>query len=387
MEVYLDNNATTSVDKKVFEAMSPYFTDNFGNTGSLHKVGTRTHKAMRESLGSIYDNLNINYEDDVFVTSCGVESNNWVLQSVYRDYIYNQEKNHIITSEVEHPSVLSTCKYLEELGVEVTYLPVDSNGIVQASVVADAITDKTVLVSLMWANNETGAIFPIAEISDVCRKRNVLIHSDGVQAAGKLKIDLKEVSLDFLSFSAHKFHGPKGVAGLYKRKGVLLSPLLHGGAQMGGYRAGTINVASIVGMATALDMAVSNMDTNSAHIKSLRNGLEDKILQNKDTFVVCDRNYRTVNTILVSIRGVEGEGMLWDLNRNGVYASTGSACASEDLEANPIIMAIGSDKELAHTAIRLSLSKYNTQEEMNYVADIFKKSIDRLRSISSSYNN
>ncbi|SFV58499.1 Cysteine desulfurase [hydrothermal vent metagenome] len=386
MKVYLDNNATTMVAPEVVEEMLPFFSQMYGNPNSLHKFGTETHPHIAKAIDRIYKAINASDEDDVIITSCATESNNWVLKSVYNDKIKNGEKNHIITTEVEHPSVLSTCKWLEEQGVKVTYLPVNEEGIVEAHIVKSFITDKTALVSVMWANNETGMIFPVKEIAEICRERGVLFHTDGVQAVGKIPVDVQDVKPDFMSFSAHKFHGPKGVGALYIKDSQALTPLLHGGEHMGGRRSGTLNVPGIVGMGKAIEMATENIEETMAKVRAKRDRLEDALLEIiPDTFTVGSREKRTPNTILISIRGVEGEGMLWDLNRYGIGASTGSACASEDLEANTVMLAIGADHELAHTGIRLSLSRYTTDEEIDYVIKHFKQAVERLRSISSSY--
>ena len=383
--VYLDNNATTMLDPRAKELMEPYFCEKYGNPNSLHSFGTETHGAIREAFNHLYEGINAHDEDDIIITSCATESNNWVLKGVYFDTLRFGEKNHIITTQVEHPAILSTCRFLESLGVEVTYLPVGENGTLNPKEVEAAITDKTALVSVMWANNETGIVFPIEEIGAICKKRNVLFHTDAVQAIGKLPVDVQKAQVDFLSFSGHKFHAPKGIGGLYIHKGVKLTPLFHGGEHMGGRRSGTLNVPSIVAMGEAMRQASLYLDFERNNVRLLRDKLEDALLTIPDVFVVGERSLRVPNTILVSIRGVEGEAMLWDLNKYGIACSTGSACASEDLEANPVMSAIGADKELAHTAIRISLSRFTTQEEIDYTIEIFKKSIERLRSISSSY--
>lgn len=385
MSVYLDNNATTIVDPKVKERMLPFFCELYGNPNSLHYFGTETHEDLRWAMDELYKGIGASDNDDVIVTSCATESNNWVFKGVYFDVIKPTGKNEIITTDVEHPSVSMAARFLESLGVKVIKLPVNSDGIVTAEQVKEAITDKTALVSIMWANNETGAIFPVEGIGEVCREKGVLFHSDGVQAIGKIPVDMSKVNIDFLSFSAHKFHGPKGVGGLYIRESKELTPLLHGGEHMGGRRSGTLNSAGIVGMAEALRLANEHMSYEQTEVRKLRDMLEDELLKLPDTFVVANRKIRVPNTILISVKGVEGEAMLWDLNKHGVAASTGSACASEELEANPVLSAIGADPELAHTAIRLSLSRFTTREEIEFAAEIFKKSTQRLRNISSSY--
>ncbi len=382
----MDNNATTMVDPEVLEAMMPFFKEQYGNPNSLHKFGTASHPAISKAIDQAYTAINAADADDIIFTSCATESNNWVLQAVWIDKILNGDKNHIVTTEVEHPSILSTCKFLEEQGVKVTYLPVNEQGIVEAHTVKSFITEKTALVSVMWANNETGMIFPIKEIGDICKEKGVLFHSDGVQAVGKIPVDVQAVHVDFMSMSAHKFHGPKGIGALYIKDSQPLSPLLHGGEHMGGRRSGTLNVPFIVGMGKAMELATTDMEAKMADITAKRDRLEDALLEAiPETMTVGDRSARTPNTILISIRGVEGEGMLWDLNNGQIGASTGSACASEDLEANTVMLAIGADNELAHTGIRLSLSRFTTDEEVDYVINHFKDAVSRLRAISSSY--
>jgi len=385
MQVYLDNNATTMCDSQVLEVMQPFFSEMYGNPNSLHKYGTASHPALSKAIDQVYTAINANDKDDIVFTSCATESNNWVLKSIFSDHIVDGEKDHIVTTEVEHPSILSTCKWLEEQGVKVTYLPVNEQGVVEVHTVKSFITEKTALVSIMWASNETGMINPIKEIGDICKEKGVLFHSDGVQAVGKIPVDVQDVYIDFLSFSAHKFHGPKGVGALFIRDSQELTPLLHGGEHMGGRRSGTLNVPYIVGMGKAMELATANIQSTMASIRSKRDRLEDELVKLSDTFVVGDRNNRTPNTILISIKGVEGEGMLWDLNNGQIGASTGSACASADLEANTVMLAIGADNELAHTGIRLSLSRFTTDEEIDYTINHFKEAVARLRLISSSF--
>ncbi len=385
MRVYLDNNATTIVDPHVFEEMEPFFVQKYGNPNSLHSFASETHQPLKTAMEKIYTGIHAPREDSVVITSCATESNNWVLKSIYFQYILTGRKNHIIVSEVEHPSVIATAKFIESQGCRVTYLPINHEGLIDAQSVRDYITDKTALVSIMTANNETGGIFPVQEIGEICKEHNVLFHTDAVQAIGKIPVDVQSFNVDYLTFSAHKFHGPKGVGGLYIKKGRELLPLLHGGSQMGGLRSGTLNVAGIVGMGKAMEQAVDALDYEMTDIKEMRDAFEDELLKIKDTFVVTPREKRTPNTTLISFRGIEGEAMLWDLNCAGVAASTGSACASEDLESNPVMEAIGADADLAHTAIRFSLSRYTTQEELDYTLEVVKKAVKRLREISSSY--
>jgi len=383
--LYLDNNATTIVDPMVKQAMEPYWCERYGNPNSLHSFGTEVHPDLRVAMNRLYKGLNAAEGDDILITGCATESNNTVLKGVYFDLLKKGEKNHIITTTVEHPCVANTCKFLEQQGVKVTYLPVNGDARVEAEDVRQAITEKTALVSVMWANNETGVIFPVREIARVCRDEGVLFHTDAVQAIGKVKVDVQDVLVDFLSLSAHKFHGPKGIGALFVRHGLRLPPLLHGGEQMSGKRAGTLNTAGIVGMGLAMELAVDNLEYESTEVRRLRDRLEDGLLKLKDVMVIGRREIRVPNTVFISVRGVEGEALLWDLNKNGIAASTGSACASESLEANPIIKAIGAGAELSHTGIRLSLSRFTTAAEIDYTIKTFTEAVGRLRDISASY--
>ncbi len=386
MRVYLDNNATTIVDPKVEELMNPFFCQMYGNPNSLHLFGSETHPALKRAMNQLYDGINAKDSDDVVVTSCATESNNWVLKGIYFDKIKTGEKDHIITSSVEHPSVMAACKFLETQGVRVTYLPVNKEGVVEIDDLEKAIDDKTALVSIMWANNETGMIFPIKEMAKIAHKHGALFHSDGVQAIGKIAVDVQDAGVDFLSFSAHKFHGPKGVGGLYIKDSIPLTSLLHGGEHMGGRRSGTLNTAGIVAMGEAMELAVKYLEYEYKEVKRLRDKLEDALLKIPEVFVVGKKEHRVPNTILASIKGVEGEGMLWDLNRYGIAASTGSACASEDLESNPVMEAIGAEADLAHTALRLSLSRFTTEKEIDYAILHINEAVKRLRAISSTYS-
>jgi cysteine desulfurase len=384
--IYLDNNATTLVDPLVKDAMEPFFTQQYGNPNSLHSFGTEVHPYMRLAMDRLYAGIHAGDEDDIIVNGCATEGNNTVLKAAYFDIIRNSGKNQIITTQVEHPCVANTCHFLESLGVEVLYLPVNTDGIVDGNMLKQYINpDKTALVSIMWANNETGLIFPIKELSAIAGENGVLFHTDAVQAIGKVKVDVRETPVDFLTFSAHKFHGPKGAGGLYVRKGLKITPLLHGGEQMGGKRAGTVNVPGMIGMGLAMELANRNLDYEQKEVRRLRDKLEDAIAAIPETEVIGRRDLRTPNTILISIRGVEGEAMIWDLNQKGIAASTGSACASESLQPNPTFIAMCINTELAHTGIRLSLSRFTTEEEVDYAIDAVRKSAERLRSISSTF--
>ncbi len=385
MKVYLDNNATTMLDPNAYELMLPFLKDMYGNPNSLHQWGSATHPALREAMDKLYAGLGANDLDDIVITSCATESINWVLKGIYFDHILDKERNEVIISSVEHPAVAAAAQFLKSLGVKLIELPVNEEGVSTPQDLQNVISDKTALVSVMWANNETGMIFDIQKMAEITHEFGALFHTDATQAVGKIKVNLNQVGVDFASFSAHKFHGPKGVGGLFIKKGLKLTPLLHGGEHMGGRRSGTLNVPYIVAMAEALRIANTMLEFEDLHIRRLRDKLEDSILALPDTSVVGKREHRVPNTILASIKGVEGEAMLWDLNKNGIAASTGSACASEALESNPIMEAIGAENDLAHTALRLSLSRFNTEDEIDYAAKQIKAATERLRAISCTY--
>jgi cysteine desulfurase len=383
--IYLDNNATTIVDPKVKEAMEPFWCQLYGNPNSLHSFGTEVHPYMRLAFDRLYAGINARDNDDIILNGCATEGNNTVIKGVYYEHILKGRKTEIVTTQVEHPCVTKSCKYLESLGVKVVYLPVNEDGIVTADILREHIhPDRTALVSIMWANNETGLIFPVRDLALLCRERGILFHTDAVQAVGKVGVNVQEVPVDFLTFSAHKFHGPKGVGGLFIRRGVRIPPLLHGGEQMSGKRAGTVNTAGLVGMGLAMELAVQNLAYEETVVRALRDKLEDELLSIKGVRVIGRREMRTPNTILASTKGVEGEAFIWDLNKNGISASTGSACASESLEPNPTFTAMNIDEELAHTGVRFSLSRFTTEEEIDRAVEIVKKSIERLRAISMS---
>jgi len=383
--VYLDSNATTIVDPRVKEAMEPFWCQMYGNPNSLHSFGTEVHPYMRLAFDRLYAGINARERDDILLTSCATESNNTVIKSVYHEFIRTGKKSEIVTTQVEHPCVSNACRFLESLGVKVIFLPVNSDGIVEPAALREFIhPDRTALVSIMWANNETGLVFPIRELATLCREKGILFHTDAVQAIGKLPVDVQEAPVDYLSFSAHKFHGPKGVGGLFVREGATITPLLHGGEQMGGKRAGTINAAGLVGMGLAMELAVGSLPYEQSVVRRQRDRLEGAILAIEGTAVIGRRELRTPNTILMSVKGVEGEAMIWDLNRQGVAASTGSASASESLEPNPTFVAMCIDSELAHTGVRLSLSRFTTDAEIDAAIGAVRASIARLRSISPS---
>lgn len=384
--IYMDNNATTIVDPGVLQAMEPYWLQLYGNPNSLHEFGTETHPGMHWALDQIYNCIGAEDEDDVVINGCATEGNNTVLKGVWFDEILNGNKTRIVTTQLEHPCVAHSADWLESLGVEVVRLAPDSDGLITPEILAkDFDPSKTALVSIMWANNETGLINPVKELAEFCHERGVLFHTDAVQAIGKIPVNLREVPTDFLTFSGHKFHGPKGVGGLFIRKNRQLTPLLHGGTQMGGHRAGTVNVAFLVGLGKAMELAAGALNYQDTMTRELRDRLEDGILSIPQTKVTGSRRHRTPNTILASFKGIEGEAFIWDLDRLGIAASTGSACSSETLEADATFKAMELDDDLTHTAVRFSLSRYTTEEEIDTVLEAVHTTVERLRSISSTY--
>jgi cysteine desulfurase len=383
--IFLDNNATTLVDPSVRDAMEPFYCQMYGNPNSLHSFGIEVRPYLHRAMEQLYTGIGADDDDDIIINSCATEGNNTVIMGMYFSLLKETRKKGIVTTKLEHPSIRESCRFLEKQGVKVTWLSPDADGLITAEMVREAISDTTALVSVMWANNETGLILPVEEIGQVCRERGVYFHTDAVQVIGKIPVDVGSFPVDFLTFSAHKFHGPKGVGGLYMRKGVTLPPLLHGGEQMGGHRAGTVDVPGFVGMGHAMELATRNLEYEQGYVRKLRNKLEDALLEIEDVLVVGAREQRTPNTVFVSIRGVEGEALIWDLNQAGIAASTGSACASESLEASPILTAIGADKDLAHTGVRFSLSRFTKEEEIDYTIEVVKKAVARLRSMSTSY--
>lgn len=382
--VYLDNAATTKMKDSVLEKMLPYFTENFGNASSTYTTpGQNARKGLSEARADVAKAIGAQ-SGEIYFTSGGSEADNWAIKGVT---LKNKKRgNHIITSAVEHHAVLHTCQFLEKQGFEVTYLPVDEYGMVSAEDVENAIKDTTVLVTIMFANNEIGTINPIKEIGAVCKKHGVLFHTDAVQATGAVKIDVKDMNIDLLSMSAHKFHGPKGVGALYIRKGVQIENLIHGGAQESGKRATTENVAGIVGMAAALSDAVAHMEEKTKRITYLRDKLIDGI---EKTIPYCrlngHREKRLPNNVSFCFRYIEGESLLLSLDIKGFVVSSGSACTSGSLDPSHVLLAIGLPHEIAHGSMRATLSEFTTEEEIDEFIKTLGPIVQRLRDMSPLY--
>ena len=377
--VYLDNNATTRVAPEVLEAMQPFFTELWGNPSSMHTFGGQVKKHMDAAREKVAALLNADPSEIVF-TSCGSESDNTAIRGGIEAA---RGKRHIVTTRVEHPAVLGVCRYLESRGYGLTELGVDSKGRLDLDEVRDAINRETGIVSIMWANNETGTIFPIAEIAEIVKRAGCVFHSDAVQVAGKLPIDVREVPVDMLSLSGHKLHAPKGIGILYVRKGTRVNPLIIGGHQEHGKRAGTENVPYIVGMGRACELALEHLEEEQTRVAALRDRLERGILEMcPDTMVNGDPEHRLPNTTNISFEFIEGEAILLSLDEVGVAASSGSACTSGSLEPSHVMRAMGVPFTAAHGSIRFSLSRYNTDEDVDHVLQHLPRIVERLRALS-----
>lgn len=384
-KVYLDNAATTKVRNEVVEAMLPYFTEYFGNPSSLHLFAREAGKGLDTARAQVAKALNAKPEEIIF-TGGGSESDNMVLRGIPE--AYKKKGKHVITSAVEHHAVLHTLEAMEKEGrVEVTYLPVDEYGMVTAEQVEKAIRPDTVLVSIMFANNEVGTIMPIEQIGETCKKHGVLFHTDAVQAVGHVPVDVEKMHIDLLSLSGHKFHGPKGVGALYVRKGVRIPALILGGAQERRKRAGTENVPGIVGMGKAIELATAELEDNAAKMKVLRDrlifGIPARI---PDVKLNGHPTERLPNNVNFSIRFIEGESILLMLDLNGIAASSGSACTSGSLDPSHVLLAMGLSHEVAHGSLRLTLSEFTTPEEIDYVLDTLPPIVEKLRAMSPLYH-
>lgn len=377
--IYLDNNATTAVAPEVLDEMLPYLKDLYGNPSSMHTFGGQLARKIREARASVAALIGAQPEEIIF-TSCGTESDNTAIMSALEIY---PQKRHIITTRVEHPAVYNFCKHLARKGYRVTYVPVDSKGTLNMDVFHKALDDDTAIVSIMYANNETGVIFPIEEIGALLRERGILFHTDAVQAVGKIPIDVTTLPVDMLSLSGHKLHAPKGVGALYVRKGTRFYPYIIGGHQEHGRRAGTENVASIIGLGKACELAGAALADEVASLSRLRDKLEAALLRTcPDARINGDPVHRLPNTTNISFEFVEGEAILLRLDEFGICASSGSACTSGSLEPSHVLRAMGIPFTAIHGSIRFSLSRYNTEAEIDKVIEVMPPIIKELRSLS-----
>ena len=383
MECYFDNAATTQVRPEVLEAMLPYFTQNYGNPSSIYKISQENKKAVETARKQVADAIKASPEL-IYFTAGGSESDNWALKGIADSYF--SKGKHIITTAIEHHAILHTCEYLETKGYEVTYLPVDEMGLVSLDELKAAIRPDTILVSVMFANNEIGTIEPIAEIGAICKEKGVLFHTDAVQAVGHVPIDVDAMNIDMLSMSGHKFYGPKGIGAMYIRKGIKIPSFIHGGAQERKRRAGTENVPGIVGIGKAIELAVSEMNTEIPRLEKLRNKLIDGILTKIPySRLNGDPVKRLPGNVNVSFEFIEGESILLLLDMQGIYASSGSACTSGSLDPSHVLLAIGLPHEKAHGSLRLTMGHFTKEEEIDYLLEKLPPIVERLREMSPLY--
>ena len=377
--IYADNNATTQVAPEVLEEILPYFHDVYGNPSSMHSFGGQVAGRLREGREKVARLIGAT-PDEILFTSCGTESDNTAIRAAIASHPY---KKHIVTTRVEHPAVKNLCEHLGRHGYRVTFLPVDRHGRLDLEHLRKVLSSDTAIVSIMWANNETGVIFPIEEIAQMVREMDIVFHTDAVQAVGKIPIDMGQIPVDMLSLSGHKLHAPKGIGALYVRKGTKFSPFLIGGHQEGGRRGGTENVASIIGLGKACELALEHLREENERVKSLRDKLENGILKRIPSAMVNgDREHRLPNTTSISFEYVEGEAILLMMNEFGICASSGSACTSGSLEPSHVLRAMGVPFTAAHGSIRFSLSIYNTEEDIDFIIEKLPPIIERLRELS-----
>ena len=378
--IYLDNNATTMVAPEVVQEMLPYFTEQFGNPSSLHQFGDKVGRALKKARKQVQALLGAEHDSEIIFTSCGTESDSTAILSALKA---QPDRKEIITTVVEHPAVLTLCEHLEKEGYTVHYLKVDKKGRLDMKEYLALLSDNVAIVSVMWANNESGTLFPVEEMADAARSAGVMFHTDAVQAVGKVPINLKESSIDMLSLSGHKLHAPKGIGVLYLRRGVRFRPLLRGGHQERGRRAGTENAASIVGLGKACEMAMEAMDYEKSFVRSMRDRLEQGILdQVGHCFVTGDPNNRLPNTCNIAFEYIEGEAILLLLNKMGIAASSGSACTSGSLEPSHVMRAMDIPFTAAHGSVRFSFSRYNNMEEVERVIEAVPPIVAQLRKLS-----
>jgi cysteine desulfurase len=383
--IYLDNAATTKTSQKVVDAMLPYFTENYGNASSIYEVGQRSKEAITTAREEIAKVLGAKTEE-IYFTAGGSEADNWALKAAFE--AYSQKGKHIITTKIEHHAILHTCEYLEKKGAEITYLDVDENGLVNLDELQKAIRPETILISIMFANNEIGTIEPIKEIGMIAKEHGVLFHTDAVQAFGQVPIDVDEMNIDMLSSSAHKINGPKGIGFLYIRKGVKIRSFVHGGAQERKRRAGTENVPGIVGYGVAAKRAAETMEVRTAKERELRDYFIDRVLKEIPYVKLNgDPVKRLPNNINLSFRFVEGESLLIMLDMKGIAASSGSACTSGSLDPSHVLLAIGLPHEIAHGSLRLTLGEDTTKEDLDYTLEQLKEIIGKLRDLSPLYED
>jgi len=383
--VYMDYSATTYVKPEVLEEMLPYFTEKFGNPSSFYGISRTTKMAIDKAREQVAKALNC-LPGEVYFTGGGSEADNWAIKGIAS--AHKNKGNHIITTKVEHHAVLHTCAYLEKNGFDVTYLDVDEEGFINLEDLKNAITDKTILVSIMFANNEIGTIQPIKEIGEICREKKVFFHTDAVQAVGNIPVDVEDMNIDMLSLAGHKIYGPKGIGVLYIKKGIKIDNLIHGGAQEKNRRAGTENIASIVGIGKALELATENLDEHMEKLVALRDKLMDGLLKVPYTRLNGPRGEKRLpGNVNICFRFIEGESILLSLDFKGVCASSGSACTSGSLDPSHVLLAIGLPHEIAHGSLRLTMGEGSTEDDVDYVLDVVPPIIERLRNMSPLWDD
>ena len=378
--VYFDNAATTRLDEEVLQVMIPYLKENYGNASSIYKLGRESRKAIEEAREKIAKILNCE-PSEIYFTAGGSESDNTAIKGIAK--AYKNKGNHIITSKIEHPAVLESCKELEKEGFEISYISVNENGIINLEELKKEIRPETILISVMFANNEIGSIQPIKEIGEIAKENHIYFHTDAVQAMGSIKIDVKELNIDSLSLSGHKFYGPKGIGALYVKKGIQFKKYISGGHQERGKRAGTENVAGIVGIGKALELAYATLEEHNQKIRELRDYYEEQIKEKIPYIKVNgDKENRLCGNSNISFRFIEGEGLLLNLDLKGICASSGSACTSGSLDPSHVLLAIGLPHEIAHGSLRISIGKYSTKKEIDYLVENLVEIVNRLREMS-----
>ncbi len=381
--IYLDNASTTKLDKRVLDRMLPYLTEEYGNPSAIYKPAKTARKAVEEARATVAKILNCE-PTEIYFTASGSESDNTAIKGIARRY--RDKGKHIITSKIEHPAVLETCKALEREGFDVTYISVDGNGILDLKELENSIREDTILISVMFANNEIGTLQPVKEIGEIAKRHGVFFHTDAVQAVGSEWIDVKELGIDSLSLSAHKFHGPKGVGALYVKSGVRFERFVDGGHQEKGRRAGTENVAGIVGLAAAMELSYAELQEKNSRVRALRDYYEAEV-EKRIPYIKRngDQKKRLAGTSNISFEFIEGEGLLLNLDLKGICASSGSACTSGSLDPSHVLLAIGLKHEIAHGSLRISIGKYNTKEEIDFLVESLVEIVNKLREMSPLY--
>lgn len=389
--IYMDNSATSPVHQEVVDEMIPYFNEKFGNASTLYRLGNEAKRALDKARKQVADLINADV-DEITFTSGGSESDNQAIKGVALKELQKRTednpRNHIITSAIEHPAVLETCRFLEKLGYEVTYLPVDEEGLISLEDLENAIKDSTILISIMHSNNEIGTVQPTKEIGEIAHKHGVIFHSDAVQSVGKIPVDVKEQNIDILSLSGHKINGPKGIGAIYIKKGVQVETLIHGGGQEKGVRSGTENIPAIVGLGKAAEIANEKLEEHMEHNKEIRDALIEKVTSRiKDSYVNGSLEKRLPNNVHLRFSGIEGESLILKLDNEGIDGATGSACSSNDLQGSHVLAALGIKPALSHGSLRLSIGPENSIEDVDYIVDSIEKVVTYLREISPLWDN